>query len=348
MMTETSPRQPDPAILSDWVHETVSPSLRFGESIDSVSWSRSKFSSSYDCFVIDVQISTDRRIKLLLKDFGYSRLLKDDPDKRRDRELYTYRDLLSEAGLGTARYYGSIWDSPNDRHWLLLEFVEGVEVRSLPLEYWVAVVGWLGKLHGKFAQQREMLAQMDFLIRRDTDYYQAKAQEALTIATAVAPSLSVRIESLVRCFTRVIPDIACLPRTLVHGSIGAPQIIVDSDVVPMRIAPVDWESATYGSGFQDVAKFTDGFEPPLLDEMFEVYVREAGEHGLIVDRREMGRPVDSFRLLRMINGLAQARRKSYTLKDVTKVLNHGEAILQSLLHQPGRTISNGARLHAEP
>jgi len=347
MTVETSPRQPDPAVLSDWVHETVNPSLRSDESIEGVRWSRSKFSSSYDCFVIDVRVSADRRIKLLLKDFGYSRLLKDDPDKRRDRELYAYRDLLSEAELGTARYYGSIWDSPNDRHWLLLEFVEGVEVRSLPLEYWVAAVGWLGKLHGKFAQQRGMLAEMDFLIRRDADYYQAKAQEALTIATAVAPSLSDRIESLVRSFARVIPDIAYLPPTLVHGSIGAPQIIVDCDVVPMRIAPVDWESATYGSGFQDVAKLTDGFEPPLLDDMLEAYVREAREHGLIVDRREMGHAVDSFRLLRMINGLAQARRKSYALKDVTKVVNHGEEIVRSLIAQP-RGSASGGRLHARP
>jgi hypothetical protein len=347
MRIEASPRQPDPAILSDLVHETVSPSLRRGESIDSVSWSRSKFSSSYECFVIDVTVSADRRLKLLLKDFGYSRLLKDDPDRRRDRELYTYRDLLPEADLGTARYYGSIWDLPNDRHWLLLEFVEGVEVRSLPLEYWVAAVGWLGKLHGKFAQQGEMLAQMDFLIRRDAGYYEAKAQEALTIATAVAPSLSDRIESLVRSFTRVISDIAYLPRTLVHGSIGAPQIIVDCSAAPIRIAPVDWESAAYGSGFQDVAKFTDGFEPPLLDDMFEAYVREASEHGLIVDRREMGHAVDSFRLLRMINGLAQARRKGYKLKDVTKVVNHGEEIARSLICQPRRG-APGGRLHARP
>jgi hypothetical protein len=329
-MMERDLYQPDPAILCDWVHDIVGPTLRPDERIQSVRWTRSKYSSSYNCYVIEVRLCPDREIKLFLKDFGYSKLVKIDPEGRRNRELLTYRYVLSEAELGTARYLGSIWDPPNDRHWLMLEFVEGLEVRSQPMEYWVAAVGWLGRLHGEFAQRREMLAGMDFLLRPDAHYYHARAHDALTTAVAVAPSLAGRIECLVNRFERTIPEITGLAPTLIHGSFAPAQIIIDSDVVPMRIAPVDWERASFGSGFQDVAKFTDGFGPPLLDDMFGAYVREAREHGLIVDPNEMHHLVGCFRLLRVIDGLAKSGPSGYELKDVAKVVNHGETVVRLL------------------
>ena len=37
---------------------------------------------------------------------------------------------LSGAGLGTAEYYGSVWDRGRERYWLLLEFVDGDLLRK--------------------------------------------------------------------------------------------------------------------------------------------------------------------------------------------------------------------------
>jgi thiamine kinase-like enzyme len=135
--------------------------------------------------------------------------------------------------------------------------------------------------------------------------------------------------------------------TLAHGGYKPAQIIIDSDAVPMRITPVDWETASFNSGFLDVAKFTDGFKPPVLDEMFEAYIREAFQYGLVINPQEMRHVVDCFRLFRVIIWLATAKQRGFTLEQLTRVVDHGEEIVQSLDAQPGRSASGGG-LYARP
>src|SRR5215212_9928710 len=58
---------------------------------------RCEFSSSYDCELLTVQRADGPALTLFLKDFGFSQIPKDQPDRRRERELHVYRELLPGA-----------------------------------------------------------------------------------------------------------------------------------------------------------------------------------------------------------------------------------------------------------
>src|SRR5262249_62014131 len=58
--------------------------------------------TSFRLEVLTLELGAAGEVKLLLKDFGASRLPKDDLPSRRNRELRVYRDLLAGGGLGTA------------------------------------------------------------------------------------------------------------------------------------------------------------------------------------------------------------------------------------------------------
>ena len=114
---------------------------------------RFECSSSYACDVVTVDLTTGDELKIFLKNFGVSQLPKDGLPQRRERELRVYRDLLTQADLGTATYYGSLWDESHGRFWLLLEFVHGMPLRFYDVDSWVAAAGWLGRMQRYFAQQ---------------------------------------------------------------------------------------------------------------------------------------------------------------------------------------------------
>ena len=70
------------------------------------------------------------------------------------------------------------WDESQGTFWLLLEFVNGVEVRFCEFEYWIAAAGWLGRLQGYFTQHSDRLSACDFLVHHDTDFFQSRAELA--------------------------------------------------------------------------------------------------------------------------------------------------------------------------
>src|SRR5438270_12373092 len=80
----------------------------FGGTSAIVAIHRSRFdlSTSYNTYLLTVQMASGAEIKVFLKDFGFSVRPKDGARQRRERELRVYQELLAEAELGTARYYG--------------------------------------------------------------------------------------------------------------------------------------------------------------------------------------------------------------------------------------------------
>src|SRR5207249_4326179 len=140
------------AILREHLQAIVPQLCGASSPITAIHRGRSEYSSSYECAIISVQLANGEQFKVFLKDFGFSHIPKTEPHRRRERELRVYRDLLAgaEAELGTARYYGCVWDGDErngqeGRHWLLLEHMEGTEVRYCDFRYWVEAVRWLGR-----------------------------------------------------------------------------------------------------------------------------------------------------------------------------------------------------------
>src|SRR5262245_14354516 len=155
----------DEDTLRECLERLLPATLEKPSAIKNIQRKRSDYSSSYHSDIITVQFETGENLKFFLKNFGSSRFLKDGARQRRNRELWVYQYLLAGTELGTAKYYGSVWNESQGTFWLLLEFVNGTEVRFCELEYWIAAAGWLGRLHGYFTQHFDRLNTCDFLVR---------------------------------------------------------------------------------------------------------------------------------------------------------------------------------------
>jgi hypothetical protein len=115
--------------------ERGAPDLPRGRSpISQVRRERSESASSYASDIVAVRRETGEELRIFLKDFGFSRFLKDGAQQRRDRERGVYERLLAGTDLGTAACYGSVWDADRGPFWLLLELVDGPEVRFCEVE----------------------------------------------------------------------------------------------------------------------------------------------------------------------------------------------------------------------
>jgi hypothetical protein len=322
-------RRTDENMLRERLERLVPAILGASPAIISVQRKRSDYSSSYHSDIITVQFNTGEHLKLFLKNFGFSRFLKDGAKQRRDRERGVYQVLLAGTDLGAAKYYGSVWDESRETYWLLLELVNGAEARFCKVEYWVAAAGWLGRLQGYFGRHPERLSACDFLMRHDADFFRLKAKLALSEVSQISIPLAGRLASLLDGYDRIVDVMASQPRTLAHGHFRPCNIMVDVNADPVRICPVDWEQAAIGSALYDLALISDGFEPPVLDLFLNAYRQEAMEHGVAVpDRDELRRVVDCFRFFMVINLLSRARQREFSEHKAAKRVD----LLEKLHH----------------
>jgi hypothetical protein len=265
--------------------------------------------------------------RFFLKDYGFSRRSKDNPEQRRERELRVYRDLLVETNLGTPKYYGSIWDESQGRFWLILELVEGIVIKDHNVEQGVIAAGWLGQMQGFFAQHPEYLTRCDFLIRHDARFFRSKAELALEDVAQIAPVSVPRLAKVVDRYEQAINVMATQPLTLVHGGYIPWHILVDISSEPVRVCAIDWELAAFGATLYDLAFFTDGVEPQTRDRIWDAYRQAAVQYNVpIPDRPQMRYIVDCFRLHRIFDWLSRGVEKQFSEKKVKKLVHQAEQL----------------------
>jgi hypothetical protein len=318
-MIEDLARRTDEDTLRERLERLVPALLDKSSAIRNIQRKRSDYSSSYHSDIITVQLNTGEDLKFFLKNFGFTRILKDEAKQRRDRERGVYRVLLAGTDLGAAKYYGSVWDKSRGTYWLLLEFVNGVEARFCEVEYWIAAAGWLGRLQAYFRRHPERLSACDFLIRHDADFFRLKAKLALSEVSQISIPLAGRLARLLDRYDWIVDVMASQPRALAHGHFRPCNIMVDVNADPVRICPVDWEQAAIGSALYDLALISDGFEQPILDLFLDAYRQESLAHGVVVpDRDELRRVVACFHFFMLINLLSRARQREFSEHKVAK------------------------------
>src|SRR6266540_3273046 len=291
-------------------------------------------STSFPCYIITVQIERGKSLKLFLKNYGSSRLPKDDLPARRDREKQIYLDLLRDVDLGTATCYGTVWDEITGRYWLLLEYVEGAELRSCGFEAWISAAAWLGKLHALFLKNTEKINGATYLILHDENFFELKARSALDSVRMYGGNLVERLLVVIRNYDRIIARMVDQPRMLVHGSYRPQNILISKPNSPSRVCPVDWELAGLGAPYYDLAFLTDGYESPRLDILFDVYCKEVALSGLPVpDRRTMRETINCFRLHKMLKSLSDSVQMNFPVTSVEKILGLAERIHQGIDHE---------------
>lgn len=286
----------------------------------------SEHSSSYETEIVTVALEGRGELRLFLKDFGARLYLKDSLAQRRSRELCVYRDLLSAADLGTPAYYGAAWDEQRGRFWLLLEFVEGMQVKHREFPEWVRAVAWLGRMQAHFSESRRLLEASEFLIDQDAEFFRCAADLARRAVAASLPRLTDRLEAALAGYDEATDLMAGQPRTLVHGGYRPQNIILSGSPEAPRVSPADWEEAALGSFFYDLAYFCDGFEGERLTILLDAYRSEAERHGF----RPLAGP-DADRLLALFNlhknlgTLSKAAERTFPEKGIVKLVEMAES-----------------------
>jgi hypothetical protein len=288
-------------------------------------------STSYASEIVTVELATGDAIEIFLKDFGQSRLPKDQAAKRRERELRVYEELLEEHELGTAHFFGSLWDEDAARFWLMLEFVDGELLRDCSFEWWLPAAAWLGRLHGHFSGQRDRLRACGFLVRHDAAFFLHAAERALRTLSAFSGPLARRLAAVLDVYDPILAVLTRDSDTLVHGSYRPQNVLVVQSSQPPRICPTDWELAAFGRSTFDLAFLCDGFRPPRLDALFDAYEREAATFGLALPNwDEVRHEVDCFRLHKTVNSLGNLRNWPRPARTSAKVVATAEDLVSTL------------------
>jgi hypothetical protein len=317
--------QQDEATLRRCLEHVLADLEPAGARVVGVRQERATCATSHHASVLTVQFSTGEEVKLFLKDFRFSRLPGDGLRQRAERELRVYRDLLAGADLGTARYCGSASDEEEGRLLLVLEYVDGLRLRSCELDAWVAAAHWLGRMQAYFARHPERWRACDVLLRHDADFFFARAEGAVRAVSGVAPHLAGRLDDVVKDYARFVDVMTGQPRGLVHGSYRPQNLLVSP--VTGRVCPVDWELAAVGAPLYDLAFLSDGFRPPERDRLRHAYLEAAGDACRPTrGREEMRYVVDCFRLHKVLKSLSEARDKHFPEPTVAKLLRQAEEL----------------------
>jgi aminoglycoside phosphotransferase (APT) family kinase protein len=288
--------------------------------------------TSYALDVVAVEFADGEVVNVLLKDFRQSRLPKHAAIQRRDRELRVYERLLEGQGLGTPRFYGACWDEATRRYWLLLEFVEGQLVRDCGFEYRLEAAAWLGRLHGRFRDQRRRLRTCDFLLLHDAEFFQQTGERASVAVSSVSHRLARRLAAVLACYEAVLPVLSREPETLVHGSYRSENLLVVPSSGRTRLCPVDWEFGGFGKSTYDLAYLcSSGLRADHREALFDAYERAAEAGGFPVrNRDEMRHEVDCYRLHRKINSLGHVAQSQDPQETVLRVVAAAEELAQAV------------------
>jgi thiamine kinase-like enzyme len=317
--------------LRAWIGAVLAEAQASTPIVAAVDRARSKHSSSYETEILTVRLADGDELRLFLKDFGAYVQLKDRMTQRRSRELCVYRDLLAHAELGTARYYGAAWDESRHRFWLLLEFVEGAQVRYSEFDQWVKAAGWLGRMQGYFAKRIESLEGHDFLVRHDREFFSSTAGLALRAVALISSRLRARLDAVLRSYEELVGVMAGQPATLVHGGYHPQNILVSGDPGSPRVCPIDWEEAALGARLYDFAYFSDGFEPQRLTVLLDAY-GEAAAGGLQAQSGpEDVRVVRSIQVHKSLGTLAKAYDRHFPYESVEKLVRMVESTAAAAL-----------------
>ncbi len=252
-----------------------------------------RYATSAPLEEVRASLEDGAELELILKDLRRDRLI---GDARRtkptflhqpDREVETYRRILSPAGIGP-RCVAAVGEPDPPRHWLLLEKVPGVELWQVgELSVWEEVARWLGGFHARFGGRVDELREANPHLLEHTDsWYRSwcgRARAALSGSTDPrAPALRAALDR----HDEATAPLAALPRTFLHGELYPSNVLVVRDEDPLRVCPVDWEMAAIGPSLIDLAALVGGWDPPEQGRLVAAYQSGAPQEDAGGERSE--------------------------------------------------------------
>jgi len=234
-----------------------------------------RYATSAPLDELHVRLRDGTELRLILKELARERLIGDASTTKPEfvyepeRELATYRDVLSPAGIGP-RFYGT-----GAAHWFVIEKVSGVELWQIgELEVWEAVAAWLAGFHAAFADRvPDVRAANPHLIEHSEEWFLAWRDRS---RTALAAAEDPRASELVRAldsYAEPASALAALPRRFVHGEFYPSNVLVERE--PLRVCPVDWEMAATGPAAMDLAALVGGWGDAERRRLLDAYAAAA-------------------------------------------------------------------------
>jgi aminoglycoside phosphotransferase (APT) family kinase protein len=311
-----------------WLEAVVEERIAYGRGIREIHRIPLPHIGSYDCERVSVSLADGAQVELFLKDYGRTRQSKDEPSRRKTRELRVYRELLAGADLDTPALFGTMQDEEAGQFLLLLELIDAEVVEQVDSRNGVEAVNWLARMQRCFLDNERSLTEAEFLIRHDVEFYERKAAAAERDAVHVAPHCARDVRTILAQYARCIPGFLEPPRSLVHGGFIPWHIFVDRNVQPARVRVVDWELAGLGSTLYDLSIFVDDGPPALRAELCKSYCDAAQRHDLpVADLDALMTGVEAFRLHRVIDWLSRAAEKGYPAEKIDWLVERGKALI---------------------
>jgi hypothetical protein len=236
----------------------------FGAPCRIVSLSRelAPYRSSFHLEELALTLEDGRRLDLIFKDLGRqvgnARQVKPEFLSDSQREIETYRTVLSHERLGTPIFYGAAVDPALGRYWLFLERISGTRLKELgEFPTWELAARWVAGLHAEYAPQVSQLRTRSHLLNYDHEYLERWIGRARHVSGGTAATAR-QIDTLAQCYDALIERLGALPVTLIHGEFYPSNILVRDTATGPSVSPVDWEMAAVGPALLDLAAFTSG------------------------------------------------------------------------------------------
>lgn len=276
----TSRVDPHELELRRFIEAILSQAVGYQAKIDCFRRESSPFATLFPADVLTISLDCGNDISLFLKHLGSEEA--DHPDKQcRDREIHVYREIMTDESLPVAKYYGSRWNGRSQCHEVVLEYIDGWNLRYHDLEHWFTAARRLAHLHAHFAAQADALWSCHYLLRFDARYYSDWAARALASVAEQSAVLATALEDVVSQYHRVAALLAEQPGTLVHNDLAPKNAVVDTNNTAARICFVDWEMAGVGCGLADLVHLKYGLDPISDQKMCAAYCEELAGTNLI-------------------------------------------------------------------
>jgi hypothetical protein len=181
-------------------------------------------------------------------------------------EASVYRSLLDGLPLRIPAFYGAYSSDRSGDVWLFLEHVAGAQVVDSarnPDDALVRAASWIGRFHAIF----EGVKPTEILRTYESPYYAQWARRSESLAGSWHRRLPWLTE-LCRRAEEFAPDLAAMPRTVVHGEYTPHNLLVCDG----EVCPIDWESAAVALGEIDLVCLVDKWPPDLALSCTEAYV----------------------------------------------------------------------------
>jgi len=262
-------------------------------------------SSSFSTERIRAVLEDGEILDIFFKDLNPDNLLIEAQEirqggmERSQRELFMYKDVLSQLRLGTPKLYGYRWEPERSIYWIFIEDAGPKRLSRLgDFTLWVDATRWVARLHAidsSGIQDKEGL-----LPEYNASHFSLCSQRIEENFSKFNAEQQEVISQALKSYYNTIDYLNDLPLCLVHGEYFGKNVIIRPEEKEGAIAVIDWETAALGPRCVDLVSISAGrWTPEQRQIMYENY---ANQYAL-----ETGEKVEIHMLIQEIKKVAVYR-----------------------------------------